>query len=609
MIKSRLPGNLLAISFLFCILIAPKAAIALDLIVEQNPTDPTHYTSIQTAIDYADSLVNSPTPTTTSFRILVEPGQYPGPITLKSNIPVLGRETARTILSGGGSGPAVTASAVTSVSFRNFRITNASPGISISNNSSVVIENNVFQVGTGSTAVQIQSSPSAQVINNTFYLNGTAILRDADSVIVKNNIFFNNTTGISQGAVVSQNNITFNAFFPNTTAGPQGTNFIPNPLITLTDPLFVDVANFDFHLKSGSPCIDNGDSNITDVIDGTRSDMGAYGGPDADTIPFQITGVTPAMPSTTSVTLNWNPNNSYIIGGYKVYYGDSSGNYTGTGAAEGPSPITVPTGTSATTFTLSGLNFTATTPASPTLNSTAPLNESLALTWNAVAGATGYKVYHDTVSPPTAFIDDVHNVTSYTLSGLTNGQKYYVAVSAYSQAQQYLAVTAFDVSTGPFEPGIQHESAYSQEVTAGTGDVKESALSNILSDFPEVIVPYPNLPNSHAGCFIATAAYGYYSEPNVQALRNFRDQFLVTNAPGRALVKWYYFHGPAAAAWLNSHPGYKPLVRAALLPAVGVSLFLTKTSLAMKIAFLLIAGFFIVFPFTRKRLSGSGGSR
>ena len=37
----------------------------------------------------------------------------------------------------------------------------------------------------------------------------------------------------------------------------------------------------DFHLQSTSPFIDRGDIYVDDV-DGSRSDMGAYGGPDGE---------------------------------------------------------------------------------------------------------------------------------------------------------------------------------------------------------------------------------------------------------------------------------------------------------------------------------------
>ncbi len=44
------------------------------------------------------------------------------------------------------------------------------------------------------------------------------------------------------------------------------------------DPEFVDPGDDDFNLEAGSPCEDAGDPGISDV-NGTRADMGAYGGP------------------------------------------------------------------------------------------------------------------------------------------------------------------------------------------------------------------------------------------------------------------------------------------------------------------------------------------
>ena len=46
------------------------------------------------------------------------------------------------------------------------------------------------------------------------------------------------------------------------------------------DPLFIDPENGDFRLRLDSPCIDAGNSDpIYDDPDGSRNDMGAYGGP------------------------------------------------------------------------------------------------------------------------------------------------------------------------------------------------------------------------------------------------------------------------------------------------------------------------------------------
>ena len=580
--------------------VALNIAQADEIIANNSPTascssssTPPCYTTIQAAIDAAVALNLDSATTGIIYSVRVEPGTYTENINLKG-ITVQGRETARTILSGGGSGTLVTASTSSTGSISNLTFANASLGIDASNNTaSFDIRNNIFWELT--TAVKLQSSSNTTIINNVFYLNGTAVSTNEDRVI-KNNIFLSNTTAVSTTATTT--NITYNDFFSNTSNG--GTFDTTN--IVLFDPKFVDIASNDFHLQSGSPCINTGNA----------TDMGAYGGSGTDTIPFMVSGVTSSLDTSTNIiSVSWNANNSYLVTGYRVYYGTTSGVYTGTGATEGASPISIPSAAT-TSATLSGLTSNVTTtPASPTLNSVSPLNESLALSWDAVDGATGYRIYYGTSSPPSTTVD-VGDTTTYTLSGLTNGQTYYVAVSAIAQPAYYIAVTAID-STGPYDPGIGHESAYSLESSVSVGSPMESGLSNITSDFPEALVAYPNLtsqgPSLH--CFIATAAFGYYSAPEVQALREFRDRYLLTNSAGSAFVRWYYEHGPVAAAFINAHPAYKPVVRAALMPAVGAALLMTKTSFFIKTIvtlFILTIALMMAYRSSRKKLSGSGGS-
>ena len=68
------------------------------------------------------------------------------------------------------------------------------------------------------------------------------------------------------------------------------------------------------------------------------------------------------------------------------------------------------------------------------------------------------------------------------------------------------------------------------------------------------------------GCFIATAAYGSYLHPQVQLLRTFRDDYLLTNAPGRAFVALYYHCSPPLADLIARHTLLRVLTRLSLTP-------------------------------------------
>lgn len=65
-------------------------------------------------------------------------------------------------------------------------------------------------------------------------------------------------------------------------------------------------------------------------------------------------------------------------------------------------------------------------------------------------------------------------------------------------------------------------------------------------------------------CFIATAVYGDPCAPQVRKLRAFRDQKLLPNKTGAALVRAYYWLSPPVANWLSGKPKIAKAVRLVL---------------------------------------------
>ncbi len=150
----------------------------------------------------------------------------------------------------------------------NVIVNNETDGVRLENLSNAVITNNVF-ASNRYFGLFCSNNSSPNVRNNIFYRNGS-ILRGGTGVSAENSSFpsieFNDFWGNAITAVSISSDTTLN----------MATNIV-------TDPSFLNLPGGNYHLKPGSLCIDAGDPDpqYNDIIDGSRNDLGAYGGPHA----------------------------------------------------------------------------------------------------------------------------------------------------------------------------------------------------------------------------------------------------------------------------------------------------------------------------------------
>jgi len=545
-------------------------------------------TNIQTAIDNA----------TDGDTLIIDAGTYNENLTITNKISLRGLETARTIIDSPSTTPALSINNTTDVTIQNLTFANSTIGIEVTNSTSnIVITNNVFVLGSSATkvgtAIDVTDNTSqVSILFNTFFGNLLAIDRASD-LVIENNIFSDNTTDIETGSF-PDTKIDFNCF---KLAAPiiQGPNAKIDAII-----LFSNTAIKDFHLRATTDCIDNGRNNIQDIIDSTQADMGAYGGQLSDLLPYPPQDVLLTIDASQNITVTWNENLSYLVkgdlndnGGYRIFYDfDAPGlPYNGTNASGDNSPVEISAFPLVSQFTLNNITAPNSTITKPVVT-IAPSSQTLDVSWTADPNVvvSSYTLNYG-IASETEITKDLITETKFTITGLTNNTTYKVKVTAHFQPKYYFAISAYDQTGTGFTDA--HESNLSEETSINVGSEKDEP-SDVVTAIPEKVIPFPNLPGE--GCFIATAAFGFYSAPQVQILRDFRDQYLLTNKPGKLFVDWYYANGPTAAIYLNRYTVLKPVTRVLLFPLIYFSKFLLNTSLATQLIIFLML-FFIIIVF------------
>jgi streptogramin lyase len=114
---------------------------------------------------------------------------------------------------------------------------------------------------------------------------------------------------------------------------------------------------------------------------------------------------------------------------------------------------------------------------------------------------------------------------------------------------------------------------YTLVVTGTSGALTHSANIGITIGAATSTTATTSAPGGPA-CLIATATYGSELSPEVQLLRNFRDNSILKTSAGSGFMiafnTWYYSFSPTIANYIDMHGAERGVMKVLLYPAIGI---------------------------------------
>jgi len=154
------------------------------------------------------------------------------------------------------------------------------------------------------------------------------------------------------------------------------------------------------------------------------------------------------------------------------------------------------------------------------------------------------------------------------------------SVNGFNSAVSFTAKNLPDGLTVRFTPQTTEVSSTSistvtiaakKDIPPGVYHLKISAESESLEHEVEIIV---TVEGTKSNCLIATATYGSEVADEVQTLRRFRDDHILTSFAGRQFMivfdSWYYSFSPAVAESIRKNGSMRELVKIALYPLIWI---------------------------------------
>ena len=180
--------------------------------------------------------------------------------------------------------------------------------------------------------------------------------------------------------------------------------------------------------------------------------------------------------------------------------------------------------------------------------------------------------YFETKRSPNDFEDSKINII-FIETMIYDNKKTYTIASAEEQTKDSFGVqlSRFEQVVDSFEilSEYKFEATQAKDVFDSEGHVIEGAgmETQLTEETEEDAIPYPG---EGGGCLIATAAYGSEMAPQVQFLRELRDNTVLQTQSGTSFMtgfnQFYYSFSPAVADYERENPMFKEVVKVTLTP-------------------------------------------